>query len=55
MSACALRASIGTFDRDNGGGFLTDHFPGASKAIWHFDGAPQERGHLVVCTARRVS
>ena len=21
----------GTFDRDNGGGFLTDHFPGATK------------------------
>ncbi|EFJ09976.1 hypothetical protein SELMODRAFT_269462 [Selaginella moellendorffii] len=28
----------GTFDRENGGGFLTDHFPSATKAIWHFDG-----------------
>ncbi len=24
----------GTFDRENGGGFLTDHFPEATKAIW---------------------
>ncbi len=32
-------AMSGTFDRDNGGGFLTDHFPCATKAIWHFDGA----------------
>ncbi|XP_043698870.1 formamidase-like [Telopea speciosissima] len=28
----------GIFDRENGGGFLTDHFPGAAKAIWHFEG-----------------
>ncbi|KAE9597682.1 putative formamidase [Lupinus albus] len=28
----------GTFDRENGGGFLTDHFPCATKAIWHFEG-----------------
>ncbi|CAA7393582.1 unnamed protein product [Spirodela intermedia] len=27
-----------TFDRENGGGFLTDHFPGATKAIWYFEG-----------------
>ncbi|XP_021907942.1 uncharacterized protein LOC110822213 isoform X1 [Carica papaya] len=26
------------FDRENGGGFLTDHFPSASKAIWYFEG-----------------
>ncbi|KAK4262387.1 hypothetical protein QN277_027954 [Acacia crassicarpa] len=26
------------FDRENGGGFLTDHFPCASKAIWYFEG-----------------
>lgn len=27
-----------TFDRENGGGFLTDHFPCATKAIWYFEG-----------------
>ncbi|XP_020580045.1 uncharacterized protein LOC110024424 [Phalaenopsis equestris] len=27
-----------TFDRENGGGFLTDHFPNATKAIWYFEG-----------------
>ncbi|XP_010548453.1 PREDICTED: uncharacterized protein LOC104819873 isoform X3 [Tarenaya hassleriana] len=27
-----------TFDRENGGGFLTDHFPSATKAIWYFQG-----------------
>ncbi|KAL9264881.1 Formamidase-like protein [Drosera capensis] len=26
------------FDRENGGGFLTDHFPSAAKAIWYFEG-----------------
>uniref|UniRef100_A0A0D6QUG1 Formamidase n=1 Tax=Araucaria cunninghamii TaxID=56994 RepID=A0A0D6QUG1_ARACU len=25
-------------DRENGGGFLTDHFPHATKAIWYFEG-----------------
>lgn len=24
-------------DRENGGGFLTDHFPNATKAIWYFE------------------
>ncbi|GKU94871.1 hypothetical protein SLEP1_g8302 [Rubroshorea leprosula] len=27
-----------SFDRENGGGFLTDHFPSATKAIWYFEG-----------------
>ncbi|XVF59295.1 hypothetical protein PTKIN_Ptkin07bG0264100 [Pterospermum kingtungense] len=27
-----------TLDRENGGGFLTDHFPCATKAIWYFEG-----------------
>ena len=36
----------GTFDRDNGGGFLTDHFPAASKAIWNFDGLYCQSRHL---------
>lgn len=25
-------------ERENGGGFLTDHFPSARKAIWYFEG-----------------
>jgi acetamidase/formamidase len=25
----------GTFDRENGGGFLTDHFPAATKVIFY--------------------
>uniref|UniRef100_A0A453FKW6 Formamidase n=1 Tax=Aegilops tauschii subsp. strangulata TaxID=200361 RepID=A0A453FKW6_AEGTS len=28
----------GIFERENGGGFLTDHFPSARKAIWYFEG-----------------
>ncbi|VAI62477.1 unnamed protein product [Triticum turgidum subsp. durum] len=28
----------GTFEREHGGGFLTDHFPSARKAIWYFEG-----------------
>lgn len=36
----------GTFDRDNGGGFLTDHFPGATKAIWDIEG--------VYCSSRHI-
>jgi len=27
-----------TFDRENEGGFLTDHFPCATIAIWYFEG-----------------
>ncbi|XP_010446649.1 PREDICTED: uncharacterized protein LOC104729409 [Camelina sativa] len=27
-----------SFDRENGGGFLNDHFPCATKAIWYFEG-----------------
>ncbi|KAF8059411.1 fmdA [Scenedesmus sp. PABB004] len=36
----------GTFDRENGGGFLTDHFPCATKAIWHFDGVYASSRHI---------
>ena len=36
----------GTFDRENGGGFLTDHFPHATKAIWHFDGIYASSRHI---------
>ena len=39
-----------SFDRENGGGFLTDHFPCASKAIWYFEGiyaySPQIPGEI---------
>ncbi|KXZ42713.1 hypothetical protein GPECTOR_122g454 [Gonium pectorale] len=37
---------MGTFDRDNGGGFLTDHFPEATKAIWYFDGIYASSRHI---------
>lgn len=36
----------GVFDRDNGGGFLTEHFPGAAKAVWHFDGIFASSRHI---------
>lgn len=36
----------GTFDRENGGGFLTDHFPCATKAIWYFDGIYAYSPHI---------
>lgn len=36
----------GIFARENGGGFLTDHFPKAAKAIWDFEG--------VYCTSRHI-
>jgi formamidase len=46
-SCCALHVrGAGTFDRDNGGGFLTDHFPCATKAIWHFDGIYASSRHI---------
>lgn len=38
----ALRDSewgfTGIFAKENGGGFLTDHYPEAKKASWHFEG-----------------
>jgi formamidase len=36
----------GIFDRENGGGFLTDHFPDACKAIWQFEG--------IWCSSRHI-
>lgn len=42
-----------SFDRENGGGFLTDHFPCATKAIWYFEGiyaySPQIPGKNTTC------
>lgn len=34
------------FDRENGGGFLTDHFPHATKAIWYFEGIYASSPHI---------
>lgn len=34
------------FDRENGGGFLTDHFPAAAKAIWYFEGIYAYSRHI---------
>ncbi|KAG0589333.1 hypothetical protein M758_1G012900 [Ceratodon purpureus] len=36
----------GIFDRENGGGFLTDHFPKACKAIWDFEGIWASSRHI---------
>ncbi|CAL5369402.1 unnamed protein product [Camellia sinensis] len=35
-----------TFDRENGGGFLTDHFPCATKAVWYFEGIYAYSPHI---------
>jgi formamidase len=36
----------GIFARDNGGGFLTDRFPDAYKAVWDFHGQKATSRHL---------
>lgn len=36
----------GIFDRANGGGFLTDHYPDAKKACWHFEGIYAQSRHI---------
>lgn len=36
----------GTFDKENGGGFLTDRYPRASKAIWSLEG--------IYCSSRHI-
>lgn len=36
----------GIFDRNNGGGFLTDHFPNAAKAIWDIEGIYTSSRHI---------
>jgi formamidase len=36
----------GIFDRGNGGGFLTDHYPKAAKAIWDFQGIYTTSRHI---------
>jgi formamidase len=36
----------GIFDKQNGGGFLDEHYPQAAKAIWDFDG--------IYCSSRHI-
>lgn len=36
----------GIFAKTNGGGFLTDHYPKASKAIWKFEGRHATSRHI---------
>jgi formamidase len=36
----------GIFARENGGGFLTDHYPNAAKAIWEFEGIFAKSRHI---------
>ena len=36
----------GTFAKENGGGFLTDHFPKATKAVWDLEG--------IFCSSRHI-
>ncbi|WP_328778242.1 acetamidase/formamidase family protein [Streptomyces canus] len=36
----------GVFARDNGGGFLTDHFPDSYKAVWDFHGQQATSRHI---------
>ena len=36
----------GIFSQQNGGGFLTDHFPDAAKAIWELEGTKTESRHI---------
>jgi acetamidase/formamidase len=41
-----VRCTQGTFHKDNGGGFLTDHYPEATKACWDFAGVYCSSRHL---------
>lgn len=36
----------GTFHKDNGGGFLTDHYPEATKACWDIEGVYTTSRHI---------
>ena len=36
----------GIFAKENGGGFLTDHYPAAQKAIWNFQGVYAQSRHI---------
>jgi formamidase len=36
----------GIFDRENGGGFLTEHYPKPAKAIWNIEGIFAQSRHI---------
>lgn len=36
----------GIFAKENGGGFLTEHYPKAAKAIWNFEGRAATSRHI---------
>lgn len=36
----------GVCDKQNGGGFLTDYYPKAAKAIWNFEGRYATSRHI---------
>ncbi len=36
----------GIFDRENGGGFLTEHYPEAGKCAWNFEGIYAQSRHI---------
>ncbi len=36
----------GVFPQNNGGGFLTEHFPDAYKAVWDFSGQTATSRHI---------
>jgi len=36
----------GTFAKENGGGFLTDHYPKATKAVWNLEGVYAQSRHI---------
>ncbi len=36
----------GIFAKENGGGFLTDHYPAAKKAIWNYEGIYATSRHI---------
>jgi len=39
----------GIFAKSNGGGFLTEHFPDARKAVWDFEGIFAKSRHIPGC------
>jgi formamidase len=42
----SLWGFTGIFPKENGGGFLTEHFPKAYKAIWDFEGKYATSRHI---------
>ena len=51
LCQCLIQVRISTpcdadLYRRPAGGFLTDHFPEATKAVWHFDGIYAQSRHI---------